>query len=122
MKNQNTTIEHVWNEDAQSWELSHESRKFLIDWMGCMFLNDKVRKSYNMKQIVEGLFGYISGQEIEDIMKEAGVKGDRFEHNVSKESIEVMLLHYDWIYDFYIEQALNPFKYKQMKKIKEDDK
>lgn len=75
-------------EKYKSTDLSEDQFNFLVDWCNGLQRIKNTRSSDNLKILVEHLFFYISGDDMHVVMKAAGIKGDRWNHNVSAKHIK----------------------------------
>jgi hypothetical protein len=83
------------NGDYKGTWLYKEQYDFIYDWLNTLEQNKHIRqKPRNLKLFCEKYFFYIAGDDLHQIMKEVGIKGDRWFHNVSindLKKIETML-------------------------------
>ncbi|PIC75036.1 hypothetical protein [Sporosarcina sp. P17b] len=68
--------------------LTKDQFDFLVNWCNGLQRIQKPRSSENLKLMVEYLFFYISGNDMNMVMKETGIKGDRWVHNISAKQIK----------------------------------
>lgn len=68
--------------------LTEAKFNFLVDWCNGLDRIQTPRPSDNLKGIVEGLFFYISGKDMHIVMNAAGIKGDRWNHNISAKQLK----------------------------------
>ncbi|MCM2533285.1 hypothetical protein NDK43_13880 [Neobacillus pocheonensis] len=68
-------------------DLYKEQYDFLVDWLNNFERIETIRLAHNLKSIVEKHFFYISCDDMHTVMKEAGILGDRWSHNISKKAL-----------------------------------